>query len=72
MSERALVRLADIKRAIRAAKDSGLTIHEIHIQADGVRLILGEMVKHKPRYDDPRLKQWSIEDTYDDPRLEDW
>lgn len=72
MSERALVRLADIKRAIRAAKDSGLTVREIHIQSDGVRLILGEPAKKTKRYNDPRLKEWPEDDDYQDPRIEKW
>ena len=72
MSDRAIVKLADIKRAIRAAKDSGLSISEIFIQPDGVRLICGDRAQNKPKYDDPRIEQWSVEDTYDDPRLKAW
>ena len=70
MSERALVRLADFKRAIRGAKDSGLTIREILIQSDGVRLIMGEQVKKTKRYNDPRLMEWPEDDEYQDPRIE--
>lgn len=72
MTDRAVVRLADIKRAIRAAQDGGFTIKEILIQSDGVRLILSGHEKDASQYDDPRLEDWP--DAYEprDPRIEDW
>jgi len=48
MSKRASVTEADMKRAIRAASECGLTVSEVIMTADSVRLKIGK-VDETPR-----------------------
>ncbi|WP_282608430.1 hypothetical protein [Pelagibius sp. Alg239-R121] len=65
MPRRATVTEADMRRAIKAATDCGLTVRECIMRPTEVRLIFGEVgdaAKDGEQSNverDPRLKDWS-------------
>jgi hypothetical protein len=59
MARRATVTEADPRRAIKAAKDCGLVIHECIMTPAEVRLIFTAVDVPKENDDTPRPKEWA-------------
>lgn len=58
MAKTASVTQADMQKAIRAAKECGLTIHECVMTPKEVRLIFAEVDGSKAKEDTQQLKEW--------------
>lgn len=58
MTKRATVTQADMRRALSAAKESGLTVRECIMRPHEVRIIFTDLDNPEQINDNPQLKQW--------------
>ena len=59
MSKRATVTEADMRRAIRAATESGLEVRECIMNQTEIRFLFGPVEENKKSGDNPAPKPWS-------------